>query len=162
VHPDQGKVALKYGPLIYNIEKVDQDIAKPFSMTAPLIREWRPDLLGGVMTPKSKFADGGDLLVPNFARANRGGEPNASPKPAAATRAPAHLIVWIKEGQGQPFGHLRGSVVISKNLLCGPFDGRLTDRLRRFADSLRLFVVWPELRQILAQVAQQRPALRGA
>ena len=27
-HPDQGKVALKYGPLIYNIERVDQDITQ--------------------------------------------------------------------------------------------------------------------------------------
>jgi hypothetical protein len=98
-HPDQGKVALKYGPLIYNIEKVDQDITKSISKTAPLSAEWRPDLLGGVMAIKGKFADGSDLLaIPNYARTNRDGA--ATPSPQAGGRGPQSLssIVWIKEG----------------------------------------------------------------
>jgi DUF1680 family protein len=98
-HPDQGKIALKYGPLIYNIEKVDQDITKPISKTAPLTAEWRPDLLGGVMAIKGKFADGSDLLaIPNYARTNRDGAATASPQ--AGGRGPRSLssIVWIKEG----------------------------------------------------------------
>ena len=97
-HPDQGKVALKYGPLIYNLEKVDQDIAKPISASAPLTAEWRPDLLGGVMAIKGKFADGSDLLaVPNYARTNRGGEPTAAPQPWGRGPHPLTSIVWIKE-----------------------------------------------------------------
>ncbi len=97
-HPDQGKVALKYGPLIYNIEKVDQDITKPMSPSAPLTAEWRPDLLGGVMTLKSKFADGSDLIaVPNYARMNRGGEPTAAPPPFVRGPHPLASVVWIKE-----------------------------------------------------------------
>ena len=96
-HPDEGKIALKYGPIIYNIEKVDEDIAKPISTTAPLTAEWRPDLLGGVMTLKGKFADGSDLVaVPNYARTNRGGEPTAAPLPWRGPR-PLTSIVWIKE-----------------------------------------------------------------
>jgi DUF1680 family protein len=96
-HPDQGKVALKYGPLIYNIEQVDQDITKPISKTAPLTAEWRPDLLGGVMTIKGKFADGSDLLaIPNYARTNRDGAATASPQ--GGGRGPLRSIVWIKEG----------------------------------------------------------------
>jgi DUF1680 family protein len=97
-HPDQGKVALKYGPLIYNIEKVDQDIAKPISATAPLSAAWRPDLLGGVMAIKGKFADGSDLIaVPNYARTNRGGEPTAVPQAGGRGPRPLTSIVWIKE-----------------------------------------------------------------
>lgn len=98
-HPDQGKVALKYGPLIYNIEKVDQDIAKPMSKTAPLTAEWRPDLLGGVMAIKGKFADGSELLaIPNYARTNRDGAPTPYPQ-TGGRGGPRTLssIVWIKE-----------------------------------------------------------------
>lgn len=97
-HPDEGKVALKYGPLIYNMEKADQDISKPVSKTAPLTARWRPDLLGGVMTIQGKFADGRDLLaVPNFARTNRDGA--ATPYPPAGRAGPRPLtsVVWIKE-----------------------------------------------------------------
>ena len=98
-HPDQGKVALKYGPLIYNVEKVDQDIAKPMSATAPLTAEWRPDLLGGVMTIKGKFTDGSDLVaIPNFARTNRGDEPTATPQAGGREPRPLTSIVWVKEG----------------------------------------------------------------
>ena len=95
-HPDQGKVALKYGPLIYNVEKADQDITKPISKTAPLTAEWRPDLLGGVMAIKGKFADGSDLLaIPNYARTNRDGAATAFPQDGG--RPPLSSIVWIKE-----------------------------------------------------------------
>ncbi len=98
-HPDEGKVALKYGPVIYNIEKVDQDISKPIDKTAPLTAEWRPDLLGGVMVIKGKFADGSDLMaIPNYARTNRDGA--ATPIPQAGGRGgprPLSSIVWIKE-----------------------------------------------------------------
>ncbi len=98
-HPDQGKVALKYGPLIYNIERVDQDITKPISKTASLTAEWRPDLLGGVMAIKGKFADGSDLLaIPNYARTNRDGAATASPQAGGRGPRPLSSVVWIKEG----------------------------------------------------------------
>ena len=46
---DQGRVALRYGPLLYNVERADQpNIDQPLS-AAPLKAVWRPDLLGGVM-----------------------------------------------------------------------------------------------------------------
>ncbi len=120
----RGKVALRYGPLIYNIEGSDQDITKGLGGNSALTTEWRGDLLGGVMTIKGEFADGSKMLaVPNYARLNRDKElppeagplsgdpslymgPNAqqpAPPPAAAsqerraTRVPAS-IVWLKEG----------------------------------------------------------------
>jgi len=68
----RGKVALRYGPMIYNVEAVDQDISKALAASAPLKAEWREDLLGGVMALTGKYADGSKLLaIPNYARANR-------------------------------------------------------------------------------------------
>ncbi len=69
---DRGRVALRYGPLIYNVEQVDQpDISQPIS-PAPLTAVWRGDLLAGVMTIKGEWNDGRPLLaIPNYARNNR-------------------------------------------------------------------------------------------
>jgi hypothetical protein len=94
IEADRGRVALRYGPLMYNIESVDQDIAKSLSPDAPLTTEWKPDLLGGVMVIKGAFSDGTPLMaIPNFARTNRGPVPPPPPEPVAGTRpAPrAHL-----------------------------------------------------------------------
>ena len=98
VEATRNKVALRYGPLIYNVEQADQDITKVLSPDAPLTTEWRSDLLGGVMTIKGKFADGTPLLaVPNYARMNRDvasvpaeGAERTGPRPPAS-------IVWIRE-----------------------------------------------------------------
>ncbi len=103
---DRSKVALRYGPLMYNIEKVDQDITKPLSPSAPLSAEWKGDLLGGVVVIKGSFADGSPLLaVPNYARKNRDPEepPPARVAPEAVNaggrppRPPATSVVWINE-----------------------------------------------------------------
>ncbi len=68
----KNKVALRYGPLVYNIEQVDQDITKSLDPNTPLTTEWRADQLGGVMVIKGRFSDGSPLLaVPNYARTNR-------------------------------------------------------------------------------------------
>jgi DUF1680 family protein len=85
----QGKVALRYGPLVYNIEKVDQDITKAVSPNAPLTAEWRQDLLGGVMAIHGEFADGSKLLaIPNYARLNRNRDlaPEAGPQAESPDR----------------------------------------------------------------------------
>jgi DUF1680 family protein len=117
----RGKVALRYGPLIYNIEKVDQDIAKALADDSALTAEWRPDFLGGATVIAGQFADGSRLLaVPNYTRANRqkdlppeAGPISASPalymgpnarepeRPQSADRRrevpqPASII-WIKQ-----------------------------------------------------------------
>ncbi len=78
-----GTVALRYGPLVYNIEEADgnklDSVLKP---DAPLTAEWDPSLLGGVVVIKGTFADGSKLTaVPNYARLNRGGR----------------SLVWIKD-----------------------------------------------------------------
>ncbi len=71
---DRGRVALRYGPLIYNIESVDQNIDGVLLPDTPLVAEWKPDLLEGVVAIRGRFADGSPLLaIPNYARNNRGG-----------------------------------------------------------------------------------------
>jgi DUF1680 family protein len=116
IQANRGQVALRYGPLIYNVETADQpNINQPISDT-PLTPVWKGDLLDGVVALQGKWADGTPLLaIPNYARNNRSA-PNASVTesgPAvdyaggAAARAntpkakrPGHSgasMVWIKD-----------------------------------------------------------------
>jgi len=92
---DKDQVAFKYGPLIYNVEAVDnQNIHRKIG-EAPLRAEWQPDLLGGVMVIKGKWQDGSDLVaIPNFARMNRVGPPPEYPSEHEDKR-PIDSKVWI-------------------------------------------------------------------
>lgn len=105
---DRGRVALRYGPLIYNIERVDQDITKVLAPDAPLTTEWRPDLLGGVVVIKGAFTDGSPMVaIPNYARNNRGsasssgdtgfGGPGATGGGEGRRGRGVSSIVWIKD-----------------------------------------------------------------
>lgn len=122
---DQGRVALRYGPLLYNVEWADQsDIDQPLS-AATLRAEWRSDLLGGVMALTGTWEDGRKMLaIPNYARMNRAGtlaprgeagDPSIDYAPGATTSAPpsggsrrrsasrgSQSEVWIKAGVGAP------------------------------------------------------------
>jgi len=85
IKADRGHVALRYGPLLYNIETVDQPKLDLVPDIKSLATEWRGDLLGGVMTIKGKWSDGSPLLaIPNYARENRGGDSS---------------VVWLKGGE---------------------------------------------------------------
>jgi DUF1680 family protein len=116
IDADKDKVALRYGPIVYNIEQVDQDITGAIlDPSAPLATEWRDDLLHGVTVIKGAFADGKPMMaIPNYARYNRNPPappwtpppPPATPAPppaAGATPAPRpaprppQSIVWIRE-----------------------------------------------------------------
>jgi hypothetical protein len=104
--PVKGRVALRIGPLLYNIETLDQDITSALDRAAPLSREWRGDLLGGVAVIRGAFAGGAPMLaIPNFARFNRHPPPPPpAPAPAPGTPPaprpappPPESIVWIRE-----------------------------------------------------------------
>jgi hypothetical protein len=121
IKADVGLVALRYGPLVYNVEKADQSDLDQALSAAPLKAEWRSDLLGGVMTINGKWQSGTPMLaIPNYARMNRivpdpveaGGDPNVNYAPGATAGAAAatgnssgrrsrrhtvQSIVWMKD-----------------------------------------------------------------
>lgn len=72
VAANRGMIALRYGPLIYSVENVDQpDISRNIG-TEKLTTEWREDLFNGVMVIKGEWEDNTDLLaIPYFTRNNR-------------------------------------------------------------------------------------------
>ena len=108
---DRGRVALRYGPLIYNIESVDQNVDSILRADAPLTTEWRPDLLGGVMVIKGAFADGQPLLA----------IPNCAASTAADVRSCGSRTNRIVAG-----GHLRYPPNCHEELWpTAPFSGRL-------------------------------------
>jgi DUF1680 family protein len=82
IKADVGRVALRYGPLVYNLESVDQDVEQVLPPDSPLSTEWKPDLLGGVMVIHGKLANGKSMTaIPNYARNNREGR----------------SVVWVKD-----------------------------------------------------------------
>ena len=87
---DTGKVALQRGPIVYNIEDVDNSQGAAncrLPSTAALTATWNPNLLGGVMTINGTAVKIGGTTsypfqaIPNYARLNRGGR----------------SVVWIQE-----------------------------------------------------------------
>jgi DUF1680 family protein len=109
IEADRGRVALRYGPLLYNVETADhQDITQAIG-NGPLKLEWNNDFLHGVMTIKGSWADGSPLVaIPNYARLNRV-PPTATPEaqqvqqPTRPNEPPQYInkapssIVWIKK-----------------------------------------------------------------
>jgi uncharacterized protein len=113
VKADESLVALKYGPMVYNVEAADNQNVERKIGDAPFTTEWRPDLLGGVTVIKGAWADGEKLVaIPNYARMNRVGPPPAYPgdevdtvtgsaasaganSPAAKGRLAVKSKVWI-------------------------------------------------------------------
>jgi DUF1680 family protein len=75
IQTDKGLTALRYGPLIYNLERADQPTLNGVISSQPLTTEWRGDLLQGVRVIKGAWADGTPLLaIPHYARNNRLGQ----------------------------------------------------------------------------------------
>jgi len=87
---DVGRVSLRYGPLIYCVERIDQDIDQVLPPDQTLTSQWRPDLLGGVVVINGRWGNGQPLMaIPYYARLNRGTGPEEDRRPVA--------IVWIKD-----------------------------------------------------------------
>jgi DUF1680 family protein len=122
---DRGRVALRYGPMIYNVERADQaDLNQPLSVD-PIKAEWQGDLLGGVVVLKGKWANGTPMIaIPNFARLNRVGQvadstgiepvnyaPGSSVAPMASAAPEAQNGNRGRRGQGGP-----NSIVWMKDL----------------------------------------------
>ncbi len=92
---DRGRVALRYGPLIFNVEKADQPDIEKYIGTGPLSLEWNGDLLGGALTIKGKWDDGTSLTaIPNYLRNNRNLVKSTN-KPEREDPAEGSMV-WIK------------------------------------------------------------------
>jgi len=121
ISADHGLTALRYGPLVYNVERADQSDLTQAISDAPLKTQWRSDLLDGVLVINGKWANGKPLTaIPNFARMNRTGEvvreasagdpsvnyaPGSAASTSNASEAPrrprtsreVESMVWIKD-----------------------------------------------------------------
>jgi hypothetical protein len=76
VAADRGLEALRYGPLIYNVERVDNPSLANAIASGPLKTEWQPNLLHGVMEITGTWVDGSPFVaIPNYARNNRTAQP---------------------------------------------------------------------------------------
>ena len=74
---NNGMVALQYGPLIYNVESVDQATGLVLNPAAPLSAQYT-NLLGGIMKITGNWTNGAAFTaIPNYARLNRGGNSSA-------------------------------------------------------------------------------------
>jgi len=90
IEATKGQIALRYGPLMYAVEGVDQDITGKISPNTPLTLEWKSDLLDGVMIMKGWWRDGKRFTaIPYYARNNR----NAKD----AKRKSKTSAIWIKD-----------------------------------------------------------------
>jgi DUF1680 family protein len=96
VAANRGLVALRYGPLVYNFEAVDNPSmtggVPTLKADSSLTTEWRPDLLQGVLVIKAEGADGSPLIaIPNYARNN----PTARGIPPGTNFG--RSTVWIRD-----------------------------------------------------------------
>ncbi|MHB8969359.1 MAG: glycoside hydrolase family 127 protein [Pirellulaceae bacterium] len=103
IEATKGRVALRFGPLIYSLENVDQplgpdNVLRPAADLQPL---WRKDLLDGVMVIQGTWADGSPLLsIPNYARHNRyddRGQQPAADGNRRQGRGDVRSQVWVRD-----------------------------------------------------------------
>ena len=96
IEADRGRIALRYGPLVYNVERADQQNIDRYIGTGTLSLQWRKDMLGGIMAIKGNWDDGTQLIaIPNYARNNRN-TVHATDKPGPGNKD-GGSIVWIKK-----------------------------------------------------------------
>jgi DUF1680 family protein len=95
IEATRGKVALRYGPLIYCAESIDQNLDNVLSPNSALTTEWKDDFLDGVMVIKGTWADGSTLTaIPYYARSNRGLD--TSSESSRRDRFALSSSVWLK------------------------------------------------------------------
>lgn len=98
IEADRGRIALRYGPMIYNVEKADQADIDQVIGDSPLTAEWNNKMFGGIVTIKGKWSDGTDLLaIPNYLRLNRSAGAPATREGEQPRDWSPTSIVWIKK-----------------------------------------------------------------
>jgi DUF1680 family protein len=101
IEATKGRVALRFGPLVYSLESVDQNLDHVLRPDADLQPVWQGDLLDGVMVIKGTWADGSPLLaIPNYARHNRytnSDQQSSSEENRRRGSSDVRSRVWVKD-----------------------------------------------------------------
>jgi uncharacterized protein len=98
VQANRGQVALRYGPVIYSVERADQPGLSLSLSKTPVTAEWRPELLQGVVALKGTWADGSPMLaIPYYARQNRTNQVAVTRGAGGDGNRSASSMVWIKD-----------------------------------------------------------------
>ena len=115
IKADVDLVALRYGPLIYNLETADQpNIEQPLG-SAPLQMEWQENLFGGMLTMTGKWKDGTPLLaIPNYARMNRVEQPREPTGDPSINYAPGSTVNINSRPAPDNLRHKRSTKVRSR------------------------------------------------
>ncbi len=93
IEATRDRVALRYGPLIYSVESIEQDLDQVLPPDSKLTTQWKGDLLGGVMVVQGTWADGSKLTaIPNYARSNREAAESGGRRGRSASS-----IVWMRD-----------------------------------------------------------------
>ncbi|MDD4430796.1 MAG: glycoside hydrolase family 127 protein, partial [Bacteroidales bacterium] len=86
-----GLTALRYGPMIYNVEKADNKDINLAVGSEPFEAVWRDDMFKGIVGIEGKWADGSELLaIPNYLRMNR-------IQPRQEGQRSPESMVWMKQ-----------------------------------------------------------------
>ena len=87
----RGLTAVRYGPMIYNVEKADNKDINLAVGSDPFKAVWRNDMFKGIVSIEGKWADGSDLLaIPNYLRMNR-------IQPRQEGQRSPESMVWMKQ-----------------------------------------------------------------
>lgn len=98
IETDRDKIALRYGPLIYNVEKIDQSDIEHNIGDSPLVSEWRDDMFGGIITINGKWSDGSNFLaIPNYLRLNRVSTSDTPREGEQVREFSPTSVVWINK-----------------------------------------------------------------
>lgn len=96
IEANRGRLALRYGPLVYNVERVDNNniniTSDSVDSKSKFTPQWRSDMFNGIITINGKWHDGTALLaIPHYLRMNR-----LPTSPAEARIRQPESVVWIK------------------------------------------------------------------
>lgn len=98
IEADRGKVAYRFGPLIYSVEKSDQPLIDLPVNNEQFSPEWREDMFGGIMTIKGKWSDGSDLIaIPYYLRLNREISQDTPREEERRDQWFATSVVWLEK-----------------------------------------------------------------
>ncbi len=97
IEADRGKVAFRFGPLVYSVEMTDQSYINQPVKNEPLSLKWREDLFGGIMTIKGKWSDESDLIaIPYYLRLNREISKDTPREEERRVQSNVTSVVWME------------------------------------------------------------------